>query len=91
MRSRASVLLEFDQLLNFMFRRCDVAGVWLWKELHVENAFQSFCRDASSVVRRDELHVYAQKSWLFKQGLQDRPEVRKSLAELLDTQIPLRM
>jgi hypothetical protein len=91
MRSRDSVLLEFEQLLNFMFRRSDhSAGAWHWKELNVEDAFQGFCRDACSVVPRTELHVYAKQNWLFKRGYQNRPDVTKSLAELLDTQVPLR-
>lgn len=91
MRSRESVLLEFEQLLNLLFRRDGQAGAWLWKELNVENAFQSFGRDASSVVPRDELHVYAKQNWLFKRGLQHRGDVTKSLTELLDTQLPVRL
>ena len=90
-RSRDSVLLEFEHLLNLMFRRCDDNGAWLWKDLNVENAFQSFCRDATSVVPRKELHLFAKSSWLPKRGFQNRTDVTKSLNELLETQIPLRV
>ncbi|MCA9132011.1 MAG: hypothetical protein KDA45_02605 [Planctomycetales bacterium] len=90
-RSRDSVLLEFDQLLNLLFPRQNTVGAWFWKERNLESAIQSFCRDASVVIPRSELHNYALQSWLSKRGLQSRPDVAKSLNELLDTQMPLNL
>ena len=91
MRSRDSVLLEFDQLLNMLFGNAKTSSLWFWKQRGVEAAIQSFCRDANSVVSKSDLHLYATKNWLSKRGFDSRPDIRQSLSEMLNTQIPLRM
>ncbi len=88
-KTRDRVLLEFDQLLNFLFRTKGNDSLWLCKERVVEGALNSFCRDAQAVVPRSELHSYAKENWLRKTGLEKRPEVAVALRELLETQIPL--
>ncbi len=89
--SRERVFLQFDQILNFMFRSAGNENAWYWKEKTVESAFLNFCRDATTVVARTELHTYAKQNWLYKNGLEKRPEVARSLVELLDSQIPLKI
>lgn len=88
-KTRDRVLLEFDQLLNFLFRAKGSNNLWLWKERVVENALSGFCREALRVVPRAELRSYANDNWLQKSGLEKAHEVKRSLRELLDTQIPL--
>ena len=91
-RSRESVLLEFDQLLNLFFSKQSDSGAWFWKECRVENAFESFSRDAMAVMPRRELHQYAVGDWLSRRGCegQTQSDIHRSLRELLDTQLPLK-
>ena len=89
-RSRASLLLEFGQLLNFVFPSKGGDGSSLWKEPPVENALQSFCRDALAVLPRSELREHAMRTWLEKRDSRARSGVAESLTELLDSQLPLK-
>ena len=90
MRSRDSLLLEFEQLLNFLYP-VPASDLWRWKSGNAGKAIQSFCRDATALIPRDELHAFAVKQWLPKRGLSARQDVKHSLEELLQTEIPLRI
>lgn len=90
MRSRDSVLLEFDQLLNLLFDNQATADPWLWKESPYEGGVHSFCRDARVILDPMELRQYAVTQWLNKRGLEKRDDVRQSLVAMLDAQLPLR-
>jgi hypothetical protein len=82
MRSKSSVLLEFDQLLNLRF---GPAGIESDQEELLSTSLRRFYLDVMGIVSRADLKAYAANVWLPKQKQPQlsRSELRQSLDTIL--------
>lgn len=91
MRNRESrIYLELDHLLNLLFSCKSKERAWLWKTDPFATVVQSFCRDAIAVIPSKELRQHVLGNWMAQRSETLSEDAKKSLYELMDTNLPLR-
>lgn len=85
MGSREQVFMEFEQLLNLLYSSNPAHSPWRWKRAPFTAAIERFLIDASATISTRELRRYATGAWLSRRHWPNKPDIRRSLDELLDT------